>query len=112
MVDNITEFDDVGKFARALELAIIESKLKPMKCILCTEDTLERVVAFGPGKPARPILLGVCEVCAVLPGWEKEVDNIMSAYLAMGGQVMKESEFYDDKDKSDEEPPYDSDVLY
>lgn len=112
MDENITEFDDVGEFARALELAIIESKLKPLKCVLCQEDTLERVVAFGPGKPARPILLGVCEVCAMLPGWEKEVDNVMSAYLAMGGQVMRESEFYDDTDKPYEEPPNDGDILY
>lgn len=96
MEDKIQEFDDIGKFARALELEIIESKLSPMKCIMCQEDTFERVVTFGPGKPARPILLGVCEVCQVLPGWLKEVDNVVSTYLAQGGKIRRKSEYYEE----------------
>jgi hypothetical protein len=68
--------DQIDQFMEDLELQVIQSRLETMKCLICSEDTLERVVGFGPGKPARPIIFAVCECCKVEPWWEREVNKI------------------------------------
>jgi len=73
--------DEIDQFMEDLELQIIQSRLEPMCCVLCNEDTYERVVGFGPGKPARPFIFAVCGVCQIQPEWQEEANNRLSGRI-------------------------------
>lgn len=58
-----------------------ETSKEDMRCAICQEMTRERGIAFTPGKPTRPIIFAACPLCKLLPGWEEEVDRIISGVI-------------------------------
>jgi hypothetical protein len=80
----VTEYFDIEKFIDAVHVELDKSCHKEMHCLLCGEVTVRRGIAMLPEKPARPIIFAACELCSLLPEWEKEVDKIISLQYVFG----------------------------
>ena len=85
---------DIETFMAALQVELDKSAQREMCCTICGEVTPHRAIAMPPGKPARPAIFAVCEVCRLLPEWEKEASRILSAQFALllAQERMKEQE--------------------
>lgn len=89
--------NELEKFIEAVQLEMIESKLTPMRCVLCNTDTLERVL-ICPTTGERPGIVGVCEICQFQPEWEIEVSHRLAPYLSYLNKIRDEEEKLDSND--------------
>jgi hypothetical protein len=88
--------DQIEQFMEAIELEMIQSRLDTMECCLCKIATLSRAVGFLPGKPARPFIFAICEVCQLQPEWMNEADKVMSPFINEALENEKDQSDYGD----------------